>query len=589
MVHELNDFDITNHSRSLIEVLNVRAKIHPEKELFSFYEFSGDGRKNETTVTFGDVDSQARAVASQLKNMGATGKLAVLIYTPGLDYIVAFLGCLYAGVIAVPAYPPFSKMLFKRFKSIVLDSKASYLLTTEPLLPLLKPQLDSEPMLKNLTWIETDQFKHQKTDDFINVEHDTTKLAFIQYTSGSTSTPKGVALSHRNLLDNSKNIQQFFRTSESTRGVSWLPAYHDMGLIGGLLQVMFCGGSTVLFSPLDFLRNPLCWLETISDYKATISGGPNFAYDLCARKVTPEQLEKLDFSSWYLAFNGAEPVRHETLHRFYETFKDCGLNYETFYPCYGLAESTLIVTGVEIDSPPTFKSFDQQALTQNKVIEKEVADNSSIKLTGSGKPLSHNRVAIVHPEDRTECKPSEIGEIWVQSGSVAEYYLNKPEESKATFQAYLAGGVEGPFLRTGDLGFLHDGELFVTSRLKDLIIIRGKNYYPSDIEQVVEKSHESLRAGCSAAFSIDCENEEKLVIVQEVKKGYEGSIDGEQIAEKIANTVIANFQIQVHEVVLISHGSIPKTSSGKIQRHACKAHFLNDELELIPVPEEICA
>lgn len=589
MVHELNNFDITNQSKSLIEVLNVRAKIHPDKELFSFYEFSGDGPKNETTLTYGEVDSQARAVASQLKSMGATGKLAVLIYTPGLDYIVAFLGCLYAGVVAVPAYPPFSKMLFDRFKSIVLDCKADYLLTTEPLLPMLKPKLDSEPMLKHLSWIKTDVFKHQKTQDFINVEHDTNHLAFIQYTSGSTATPKGVALSHRNLLENSKSIQQFFHTSESTRGVSWLPAYHDMGLIGGLLQVVFCGGSTVLFSPLDFLRNPLNWLETISSYRATISGGPNFAYDLCVRKVTPEHLEKLDFSSWYLAFNGAEPVRHETINRFYETFRQCGLKYETFYPCYGLAESTLIVTGVDITSPPTIKAFDQQALTQNKVIETEEDENSSIKLTGSGKSLPQTRVAIVHPEERTECKPSEVGEIWVQSESVAEYYLNKPEVSKATFQAYLAGDVEGPFLRTGDLGFLHDGDLFVTSRLKDLIIIRGKNYYPGDIEQVVEKSHESIRAGCSAAFSIDNDNEEKLIIVQEVKKGYEESIDGSQVAEKIANAVIANFQIKVHEVVLINHGSISKTSSGKIQRHACKANFLNDELELLPVPEEVCA
>jgi len=563
-----------SQSRSLVDVLTSRSRIHPNKLIFSHHHFERNNPPKEISLTYGQLNQSAIKIASMLQKQNNPGGIAVLIYPPGLDYIVAFMGCLYAGVIAVPAYPPYSPILFNRFKSIVKDCKANYLLSTEDIIPLVKSQLNDDADMDKIKWIATDTIENEPEKEFLSPGHNE-EIAFIQYTSGSTSTPKGVCLTHDNLLDNSKAINHFFGTSEQSRGVFWLPLYHDMGLIGGVLQTLFCGGSSILFSPLDFLRQPLRWLKTISSSKATISGGPNFAYDLCVRKASPDQLEGLDLSSWNLAFNGAEPIRHETMMRFYDTFKHYGFRYEALYPCYGLAESTLIVSGALHNTPPTITSFDKTAMNSNKAIQGNGDQDNLLTMVSCGRPRPENRMVIVNPDTHKKCQPSEIGEIWVQSPSTAKFYLNKPEETMTTFQAYLKDDMSGPFLRTGDLGFIHGGELYIAGRLKDLIIIRGKNYYPSDIEAVVEKSHMALRLGCSAAFSIDHEKEEKLVIVQEIKGDYTAD-DHDLIRKTVSKAVMKYFKLEVHEVVLIKQNTIAKTSSGKIQRHACKENYLRE-------------
>jgi acyl-CoA synthetase (AMP-forming)/AMP-acid ligase II len=343
-----------------------------------------------------------------------------------------------------------------------------------------------------------------------------------------------------------------------------------MGLIGGMLETVYCGGTSVLMSPVDFLQRPLRWLQTISQTQAAISGGPNFAFDLCVDKITPEERATLDLSSWRLAFSGAEPIRAETLDRFSAAFAPCGFQRDAFYPCYGLAEGTLIVSGGAKAEPPIVKAFNIGALQQRQVIEKPIGSAAARSLVSCGRTVLNQDIVIAHPEQLTPCAPGEIGEIWVSGPSVAQGYWNNPAGSAQTFQAKLADSGRGPFLRTGDLGFLHHGELFVTSRLKDLIIIRGRNHYPQDIELTVEQSHAVLRMAGGAAFSVEVEGEERLVVVQELERHHR-NVDLNEVLQTIREAVASEHELQVYAVVLIKTGSIPKTSSGKIQRRACRA------------------
>jgi 8-amino-7-oxononanoate synthase len=404
-------------------------------------------------------------------------------------------------------------------------------------------------------------------------------MAFLQYTSGSTGTPKGVVLNHANLLHNSALIAHAFEHTRTGLGVFWLPSYHDMGLIGGILQPMYYGRPNVLMSPMSFLQRPFRWLQAITKYHGTAAGGPNFAYDLCVQKVTPEQRAELDLSSWTLAFNGAEPVRPETIERFAKTFEPCGFRRDAFYPCYGLAESTLIVSGGFKASPPVIRSFDAEALENHRATEVLPDEEGARELVGCGGSLLDQRVLIVDPEALTSVPDDRIGEIWVAGPSVAGGYWRRPEESKHTFGACLKDTGEGPFLRTGDLGFLLDGELFVTGRLKDLIIIRGLNHYPQDIERTVEQCHPGLRASSGAACTVEIEGRERLVIVQEIERRKDQ--EAPAMFEAIRRGVAAEHELQVEAIVLLAAGSIPKTSSGKIQRHACRQGFLEGALETV--------
>jgi acyl-CoA synthetase (AMP-forming)/AMP-acid ligase II len=388
-------------------------------------------------------------------------------------------------------------------------------------------------------------------------------------------------VSHGNLLHNSALIHQSFADTPNSQGVTWLPSYHDMGLIGGVLQPLYVGAPMILMPAVMFMQKPFRWLEAISRFKATTSGGPNFAYDLCIRKITPEQRASLDLSSWEVAFTGAEPVRAQTLEDFAATFESCGFRKEAFHPCYGMAETTLIVSGGLKTAPPIIRPVDGVALEQNKVVAATSTQENIRTIVGCGQSWLDQKILIVDPESLIPCSANQVGEIWVSGPSIAQGYWNRPEETQQSFHAYLADTGEGPFLRTGDLGFLQDGELFVTGRIKDVIIIRGQNHYPQDIELTVEKSHPALRTGCGAAFTVEVKGSERLVVVQEVERSYLRKLDMNEVVGNIRASVAAEHALQLYATVLVKTGSIPKTSSGKIQRHACRSGFLAGTLNVV--------
>ncbi|HEX2094837.1 MAG TPA: condensation domain-containing protein, partial [Longimicrobiaceae bacterium] len=562
---------------SLVELLRARADDDPAR---CAYTFLLNGEVEEGHATYGELDRRARAVAARLQAISARGERALLLYPPGLEYIVALFGCFYAGVIAVPAYPPRRNRMDARLQSIVADCQPSLALTTGELLGEADSLCSYTPELAALRWIATEDVPLEEADGWRDPEASGDTLAFLQYTSGSTAAPKGVMVSHGNLLHNFAVIEELAGYTPATRSVIWLPPYHDMGLIGGILQPLFTGYWAALFSPVAFIQRPARWLEAVSRYRATSSGGPNFAYELCVHAIGAEERAALDLSAWELAFNGAEPVRHETLRAFTEAFAPCGFRAEAFYPCYGLAEATLMVTGSRLAEPPVVRAVDPEALGAGVV--QEADPEGRYRLVGSGRSSPSQRVLIVDPMTLRECGPDRVGEVWVSGASVARGYWGRPRETAETFGAYEAATGEGPFLRTGDLGFLEGGELFITGRLKDLIVIRGRNHYPQDIEQTALRSHEGLRAGSGAAFSVDDGGEERLVVVQEVSR-QAATVDVEEIATAIRRAVAAEHGVQVHAVAVARPGGVPKTTSGKVQRRACRAAFLAGELPLVGV------
>lgn len=563
---------------TLVDLLSYRAQGQSDKTSYTFLQ---NPETEAGRLTYQELDRRARAIAAYLQSLGVSGERALLLYQPGLEYIAAFFGCLYANVVAVPAYPPRRNQNMSRLQAIVASSQATLGLTTTSLLGNIEDCFAENPELAQLRWIATDNIASDLAHAWQSPDLCENTQAFLQYTSGSTGTPKGVMVSHGNLLHNLASIHNCFGHTPNSQGVIWLPPYHDMGLIGGVLQPLYGGFPVALMSSVDFLQKPLRWLEAIDRYKATTSGGPNFAYDLCVRKIKPEQLASLDLSSWEVAFTGAEPIRAETLDRFARTFEPCGFRREAFYPCYGMAETTLIVSGGLKTEPPIVRQVDGAALEQNRVVAANRKQSDSRAIVGCGRSLLDQKIVIVDPESLTPCPDSIVGEIWVSGPSVAQGYWNRPEETKQAFHAYLADTGSGPFLRTGDLGFLMAEELFITGRIKDVIIIRGQNHYPQDIELTVEKSHPALRPGSGAAFGVEVKNQERLVVVQEVERSYLRHLNVNEVVGNISQSVAASHSIQVYAAVLVKTGSIPKTSSGKIQRYACRAGFLNGSLNVM--------
>jgi acyl carrier protein len=563
---------------TLVDLLRHRA--HHQARMQA-YTFLVDGEQEEVVLTYAELDRQARALASRLAQLNLQGERALLLYPAGLEFIVGFFGCLYAGVVAVPAYPPRMNRSLDRIHSIALDAEARVALTTTAVHERVLPLLDETPDLKRLTWLATDRPTDGLEDAWRRPEVDSGTLAFLQYTSGSTGTPKGVMLRHSNLLHNCAVIAHAFEHTRSSRCVFWLPCYHDMGLVGGILAPLYQGCPNVLMSPMAFLQRPFRWLQAISRYRGTTSGGPNFAYDLCIRKITPEQRAKLDLSCWSVAFNGAEPVRGETLDRFAEVFEPCGFRREAFYPCYGLAEATLLVSAGLKAQPPVVRAFDSKALENRTVIEAPILDidDGARRLVGSGQELADEKIVIADPETLQRCGPGQVGEIWVANPSVAQGYWRRREETQHTFGARLVDSGDGPFLRTGDLGFFQDGELFVAGRLKDLIIIRGLNHYPHDIELTVEKSHPAVRPNCGAAFTIEVAEQTRLIVVYEVVRRQQAEL--EVVFDAIRRDVSREHELQLDAILLVKTGSIPKTSSSKIQRHACRDAFLAGSLDVV--------
>ncbi len=571
-----SSFEASSNCSTIVELLFLRSSTQPHLDAFTFLL---DGEMEKATLTYQELDRLARRIAAQLQALGLTGERALLLYPPGLEYVAAFFGCLYAGVVAVPAYPPRNRRNTPRILSILKDAQAAVILTTTAILPQVQFLFADKFNIDNIHWLTTDNLTTGIEDLWQEPFISKDTLAFLQYTSGSTGIPKGVMLSHGNLLHNAAVTRQYMEHSSSSKFVTWLPVYHDMGLIGGVLQPLYGGFSCIMMPPAAFLQRPYRWLEAISRYRGTTSGAPNFAYELCIEKITPEQRSTLDLSSWSVAFNGAEPIRQQTLEHFAYTFAECGFRPEAFYPCYGMAEATLMVSGSVKSALVTTKNLQKKALERNNIIAAVANEDNAIALVSCGRVVPQQQIVIANPETLTSCATDEVGEIWVSGASIGRGYWNRPEETEQTFRAYLQDTGAGPFLRTGDLGFLHDGELFITGRVKDLIIIRGRNLYPQDLELTAERCHKILRAGSGAAFAVEVEQEERLVIVQELE--FRAKPNVEEITAAIRQAIALEHEVQVYAVILIKAGTIPKTSSGKIQRRATKAGFLADTLNVI--------
>lgn len=587
-------------ANNLVEVLERHAETQPERRALTFLI---DGDKDEVSLSYRQLTGRARSLGALLRERGLAGSRAVLLYPPGPEFIVAFLGCLYGGVTAVPVYPPEPERLDKmlpRLRLILADAQAGATLTSSLLLPFAGMVTSQAPELAALPLIATDAAPDCAAD-FRPLTLAGDAIAMLQYTSGSTGTPRGVKLTHENLLHNLDVVRRAFGNSADSTVVSWLPPYHDMGLIGGILQPLYVGCPVALMSPMSFLQRPFLWLRAVSRFKGTASGGPNFAYELCVRKVAAAELAELDLSRWQVAFVGAEPTRAQTLERFAEKFRPCGFKRQSLFPCYGLAEGTLYATGGWLGDQAHIKSVTASALIRGRVEERNAGADDCRQLVGCGVSAEDAQCLIVDAERGVPAAPGRVGEIWLRSRSVAAGYWRREEESAATFGGRLADG-SGPYLRTGDLGFLDKGELFVTGRMKDVIKIRGLSHAPQDIELTLQEAHPALRPGCIAAFSLLRDGEEILAVAAEVQRGYAPSLrpdssavpqlaDDDGLLTALRAATAAQHGLKLHAVLLLEAGAIPKTSSGKIRRSACREGFLDGTLALrgswIEVPQPL--
>lgn len=568
----------TNFS-DLLVCLRSRSQDHPSKRAFTFLV---DGEVEEIHLSYGDLDLQARAIAAQLQTQASSGSRVLLCYPSGLEFISAFFGCLYAGMIAVPVAPPKRAQMQSRLQAIINDAQPTVVITTSAQLDGLQQSWQSLPELPVVQWIASDLLSPDIAIQWQQPDQNPDLVAFLQYTSGSTGNPKGVMVSHHNLLHNSAYIQTAFELSQSSVSVSWLPNFHDMGLIDSIIQPIYTGFLGVLMSPVAFLQQPMRWLTAISRYRATHCGGPNQGYELCVRKISEDQINRaqIDLSCWQSAYTGAEPIRRTTLEQFVAKFQPLGFQSKLFYPCYGMAESTLMISGGNVDSQPVYSTIAAPALEQKQVVTVTETDPNAKHFVSVGNAWLDTKIAIVDPDTLTECQPDRIGEIWVSGGSVALGYWQNPEATKATFQAELSDN-SAHWLRTGDLGFLQGGELFITGRLKDLLILWGRNHYPQDIELTVQNCHPALRIDAGAAVAIEVDHQEYLVIVQEVERTALRNLDVDEIVSAIRQAISEQHEISVFAIALIKPASIPKTSSGKIQRRACRDQFLASSLDIV--------
>ena len=565
---------------NFVERVRFWALAQPERLAFRFLE--GGEIENAAELSFAMLDQRARAIAAALVARGLAGERALMLYPPGLDFVIAFCACHYAGIVPVPAFPPRRNRNMGRISSISEDVKAAVALTMRSVIDQQEiRKKNSGPTkpgrLEQIPWIPTEEVPSELAGDWVSPRINEDDLALIQYTSGSTGSPKGVMLTHRNLIWNCKMICEKFGLTNSSEGVTWLPVYHDMGLIGGVLSPVFKGFTTSLLSPITFLTRPIRWLQAVSHYRADTTGGPNFAYALCNLKVSPEQCEGLDFSNWEVAFNGAEPVRADVLEEFTRKFAPFGFRAKCHYPCYGMAEATLIVTGGDKDQEPVIKTFDKSALAEHRVVPVAAGDDNAKALVGCGQRLPDEEVIIVNPETRRRLQDDQIGEIWINSPSCGQGYWDKDDISSEVFHARLSPDNGKRYLRSGDLGFLDDGELYVSGRLKDMIIIRGVNRYPQDIEATIEQCDPRTRSGGSAAFAVERWDREHLVVVAEVQRRPDHK-SWDDLIEIIRSAVTEEHDIAPDAIVLVRAHSIPKTSSGKVQRHACRQSFKHGEL-----------
>ncbi|QNS06057.1 fatty acyl-AMP ligase [Streptomyces xanthii] len=562
------------------ELVLARTDALGSKDAFIFLpdDAKGSGPQH---LTYSALDQEARRIGSWLQANGASGRQVLLLYPSGLEFIKAFVGCLYAGAVAVPAPLPTEQgNHFTRVSGILRDAQARAVLTDSTNAPEISEWLRTEQM-NDVLCLATDTDGYGDAGAWTAPSLTGDDLAFLQYTSGSTSDPKGVMVSHANLLANEQAIKNSVGSNSDTRYGGWLPFYHDMGLIGHILQPLFLGGSAALMSPVSFLKRPHRWLQMIGDYKVTIGGGPNFAYDLCLRRVTDEQLATLDLSSWQAACNGAEPIRVETIRAFTERFAPAGFRPETFFPCYGMAETTLLVSGTPSETRPVVLSVDSEALESGRLADpREEAPTRTLVSSGVVKAEDFD-VRIVDAQTFEEQPEGSVGEIWVKGPSVASGYWQRPLTNKEIFDAAIADGKGGQdgggWLRTGDLGVWEDGQLYVTGRLKELIIFAGRNLYPQDIERAVQGTDKSLGIGAGSVFAVETADREHLVVVQEVRASSVAT-DLRTLATGVQAFIGREFNIPAGNVLLVRPGTIRKTTSGKIQRTLMKQLFLKGQI-----------
>jgi acyl-CoA synthetase (AMP-forming)/AMP-acid ligase II len=556
------------------DVLRYRAETDADAEAFSFVS---TGWPAGLSITYQELDARARAIAGVLQEHGAAGQRALLLYPPGLDYVAGLFSCFYAGTIAVPAYPPTPKRLNRtlpRLRTIVTDSGARFALTTSTIRDALE-QLGQGSLLPNLEWLATDIESKRASARWSPPGSARDTVALLQYTSGSTADPRGVMITFNNLLVNSEIISGAFEHNHSSRGVIWLPPYHDMGLIGGILQPIYAGMRCMLMPPMLFLQQPVSWLAAISHYGGTVSGGPNFAYDLCVSRVTEEQRTGLDLSTWEVAFIGAELIHSQTLDAFAETFADCGFRREAFFPCYGLAEATLMITGGSKLEGPVMREINAERADFGQ--GGGDLEQASAQLVGCGVAREGHDIVIADPVTGTRRPSGHVGEIWIAGPSVSPGYWKRPSQTEETFRARLRDTGEGPFLRSGDLGVVDQDQLFVVGRLKELLVIQGRNFYPTDIEPIVEGVDPRVRRNCSAAFTVEAGRMKRLVVACEVDDVLTPA-ERPGLMRGIRQAIAHALDLQVYAVVLLPKRRLPKTSSGKIQRWVCREEYSSGAL-----------
>lgn len=567
---------VSTQFSTLVELLRHRAQNQPNQRAYCFLE---DGKREGLSYTYAELDRQARAIAVQLQQ--SRGERALLLYPQGAEVVAAFCGCMYSGVIAIPVPPPDAgrmKRTLPRLREIIKDAAASLVLSTGRIINLIRDSGLVFPEFDSMRWIDTTQLDETLADQWQDPQVDKDVLAYLQYTSGSTSTPKGVMLSHYNLIHHSAYLQRACGYSAESTTVTWMPYFHDYGLVEGLIQPLYSGATCYIMAPLAFVKRPLRWLQAIDKYQATHSQAPNFAYDLCVRRIRESQKDGLNLSRWQSAGNAAEPINPRVMREFYQAFKDCGFTWETFSPAYGLAEATLLVSSTPVGTAPTILSLDAASLERGQV---QLADSGTVRETVScGDLVCETQVAIVNPDTFERCEPDTIGEVWTADPGVAHGYWQRDDATRDTFAAYVQGG-DGPFLRTGDLGFLKGGQLYITGRIKDLIIIRGTNHYPQDLEWTVQNVSPALRPDYGACFSVIEDGEERLVVVQEVERSQQKGLDPAETIAEIRQAISETHELQAYAIALVKSGNVLKTSSGKIQRRACRDRFITGALEVI--------
>lgn len=569
---------------TLVDMCLDRAEVDPERRSFVFLE---DGETESDSLTLGQLDRQAKAIATRLSKSTAAGSRALLAYPPGLEFLCAFMGCLYAGVIAVPIAPierGRDTARIRHLRSLMESAGPEALLSTASAMPGITDIIGALDVRTGLTLMSTDETDLDLAEAWSRPETESDDVAYLQYSSGSTGAPKGVVLTHRNVLSNLALIHENGARGEDDGQpgppvVLWLPMFHDMGLVNGLLQPLFAGYDATLMSPLTFVQRPVTWLRTISRLGRALSVAPNFAFDLCVRRISPAQRKELDLSGWELAAVGAEPVRAETLERFSESFAESGFRREAFFPCYGLAESTVMVSGGPAGEGPVIRGFDKEALARGRV-RPLAAEAGGVLLVGCGQIQPTTTVVLLDPVTGELCGPDQVGEILVAGPAVGAGYWNEPEQTEQIFRAVVPGHAAEPFLRTGDLGFICQGQLFVTGRRKEMVIIDGLNYYPHDIEATVAASHPLTQSTRSCAFSVDDGHRERLVVLCEVRRGVPG------LAGAIRDAISAAHRVPVQDVVLLKLGSLSLTSSGKIQRLICRERYQAGDFDADRLSEE---